>query len=217
MKKNDQVDVATNEPAPALAQVKTRRRPWLWAVSVLLIALGALLAGAVVNMVKTTVPVVLASKEVQRGAIITREDLAVVEVHPDPSLKTVPAADLESLVGRTALIDVPQGSLLAPTATGDKPTVDDGQALVGVALTPAQMPSGELKPDQSVQLVSTPRAGDDITKDKPVISVQATVISTSVITDTNLIVVNVAVPEEVAESVAALSATGRVGLIVKGN
>lgn len=216
MKKTDQVDPAT-EPTPALTLVKGRRRPWLWAVSVLLIALGALLASTVVNMVKTTVPVVLAAKELPRGATIGREDLAVVEVHPDPSLKTVPAAELESLVGKTALIDVPQGNLLAPTATGDKPSLGDGQSLVGVALIPGQMPSGDLRPDQKVQLVSTPRVGDDVTGDKPIISVEATVITTTTVPDTNQTVVNVAVPAEVAESVAALSATGRVGLIVKGD
>ena len=44
----------TAEPTPdvALTQVKHRRRPLLWVVAALLIAVGALLSGAVVNMVK---------------------------------------------------------------------------------------------------------------------------------------------------------------------
>lgn len=206
------------EPAAdvALAQVKHRRRPWLWVLSALLIALGALLAGAVVNMVKDTVPVVVVNRDVTRGTQLTADDLTTVGVHPDPAMRTIPAAELSGLVGQTALVDLPQGALLVPGSTGGEITPVDGQSLVGVALTPAQMPAGGLKQGQQVQLISTPRQGDDIVADAAVIDVEAVVVTTEPIADTNMTVVNVTVPADQAPLVATMSATGRLALIVKG-
>lgn len=88
--------------------------------------------------------------------------------------------------------------------------------MVGVALTPPQMPAGQLKPGQVVQLVSTPRTGDDVTDDTPAVSLEATVVATTTVPDTNLVVVNVHVGAAQAERAAQLSASGRVALIVKG-
>lgn len=210
-----QAPIASTQPPVALAQVKKRRRPWLWVTAILLVAVGALLTGAVANMVKETVPVVVSTRDVPRGTTLTRDDLATVEIHPDPSIRSVSAADLDDLVGQIALIDVPKGNLLSPGTTSSEVALPDGQALVGVALTPPQMPAGELKPGQIVQLVSTPRAGDDVTDAAPVISVEATVVATAPVTDTNLTVVNVHVEAAEAEKVASMSATGRVGLIVR--
>lgn len=200
----------------ALTHVKPRRRPWLWVLSALLIALGALLAGTVVNMVKNTVPVVVAARDVPRGAQLTAEDLTTVDVHPDPALRTVPGADMAGLVGETVRVDLPQGALVVPGSTGEEIAPVEGQALVGVALTPPQMPAGGLKPGQIVQLISTPRQGDDVTTDSPVIDVEAVIVTTEVVVDTNLTVVNVTVDAAQAPLVATLSATGRLALIVKG-
>jgi len=208
-------DHPTQKSGPALAKVKRRRRPWLWVVSVLLIALGSLLVGTVVNSLKTTVPVVVAAQQIPRGALITAENLTTAEVNPDPALRTTPASELNALIGQTAMVDFPQGSLMVPGSVGGEVAPQDGESLVGVALTPPQMPSGGLKPGQVVQLVSTPRQGDDITEDAPVISIEAEVVSTTVVQDTNLTVVNVTVATGQAEQVAGLSATGRVALIVK--
>lgn len=200
----------------ALTHVKPRRRPWLWVLSALLIALGALLAGTVVNMVKDTVPVVVAARDVPRGTQLTAEDLTTVDVHPDPALRTVPGADMAGLVGETVRVDLPQGALVVPGSTGEEIAPVEGQALVGVALTPPQMPAGGLKPGQIVQLISTPRQGDDVTTDSPVIDVEAVIVTTEVVVDTNLTVVNVTVDAAQAPLVATLSATGRLALIVKG-
>ena len=200
----------------ALTHVKPRRRPWLLVLSALLIALGALLAGTVVNMVKDTVPVVVAARDVPRGAQLTAEDLTTVDVHPDPALRTVPGADMAGLVGETVRVDLPQGALVVPGSTGEEIAPVEGQALVGVALTPPQMPAGGLKPGQIVQLISTPRQGDDVTTDSPVIDVEAVIVTTEVVVDTNLTVVNVTVDAAQAPLVATLSATGRLALIVKG-
>lgn len=199
-----------------LAQVKPRRRPWLWALAVLLVALGALLAAQVVAMLRDTVPVVVAAQDIDRGAVITAEALTTVEVHPDPVLRTIPAAELDSMIGKVALVDIPMGGLLVPDTAGGEIVPVEGEALVGIALTPPQLPSGELHQGQAVQLVSVPRQGDDVPAEEAAVTIEATVISTAPIQDTNMVVVNVTVEASLAEKAAALSATGRVALIVKG-
>lgn len=207
---------STATPETPLSQVKQRRRPWLWVLSALLVALGALLAGAVVNTLKDTVPVVVANRDIARGALLSLEDLSTVDVHPDPALRTTPASDLNALVGQTAMVDLPQGALVVPGSVGGEVTPAEGQSLVGVALTPPQMPAGGLKQGQLVQLISTPRQGDDVVAETPTVDVEAIVVSTEAVVDTNLTVVNVTVDATKAPLVAQLSATGRLALIVKG-
>lgn len=218
MKKKTTAPEPTSESTPdvALAQVKPRRRPWLWVLSALLIALGALLAGAVVNMVKDTSPVVVAARDISRGTQLTAEDLTTVDVHPDPALRTTAGGELSTLLGQTAMVDLPQGSLVVPGSTGGEITPTEGQSLVGIALTPPQMPAGGLKQGQLVQLISTPRQGDDVIETTPLVDVEAVVITTQTVADTNMTVVNVTVDAQQAPLLAMLSATGRIALIVKG-
>lgn len=199
-----------------LSTVKHRRRPWLWVIAILMIATGSLLVGTVINMVKDTTPVLATAQSITRGDIITEEHLATVEVHPEPGLVTIPAAERANLIGQTALTDIPQGQLVNPAAMGEGLLPGHGESLVGVAVTPPQRPGQELRPGTEVLLVSTPRTGDDLVEDGSRISIDGVVVSASVSPDTNLTVVDVAVPNEVAEQLAALSATGRVALIVKG-
>lgn len=198
-----------------LTKVKRRRRPRLWVASILLVTVGSLLMGSVVMMVQDTVPVVATSMSVARGEPITEEHLSIVQVHPEPGLVTVPASQRDELIGQVAITDIPTGQLINPDALGEQLIPGDGQALVGVAVTPPQRPAGEITPGTVVQLVSTPRSGDDPPESEPLVSVEGTVVSVSSSADTNLTVVDVSVPADAAELLAALSATGRVALIVK--
>lgn len=201
---------------PELPRVKRRRRPWLWVVSVLLIAVGALLAATVVNMMRDTVTVVAAAQPIERGETIADEHLARVEVHPDPLLKTTPVGQMAELVGQTAQTDIPAGSLIVPGSAGNPLTPGEGEMLVGVALTPPQRPGGEIKPGQQVELFYTPRQGDDVSEDSQALSIAAVVVSSEAVADTNMIVVNVRVPADQAPVLASLNATGRIALTVKG-
>lgn len=199
-----------------LEHVRTRRRPWLVVVAVLFVAIGALLAGAVVNAMKTTTPVVVAAAAIERGATISEADLTTVEVHPDAALATIAAGDRGTVVGQTAAVDIPRGSLLTRESLGAAP-LPKGHDIAAVALTPAQMPSLPLRPGDKIRLVYTPRQGDDLPPTQTASpTVAATVVSTSVVADTNLTVVNVTVPAAQADSLATIAATGRIALIVEG-
>lgn len=192
---------------------KLRRKPVVVAAAIIVIALGALLAAYLTTVVGNTRPVVAVRNDIARGETISQADLVVVQITPDPALKTVPSSELASLVGKHASVDLPAGGLVTTNAVTDAPIPAAGQSLVGAALTPAQLPAEPLLPGEKVRIVNTPRQQDDPPTGQPG-SVPAIVVGTHPIGDQGQVVVDVTVPQNVAGKLAAAIATGRVALVV---
>jgi len=180
----------------------------LIAVGVLLIVVSAIVASYVVSIVKDTVQVVAALDTIPRGSLIERIDLTTVEIRPDPLLKTIPATDLDSLVGRRAAADIPAGVIVAPGAVTDRLPPESGQAIVGVALTVDQMPATRPRHGQPITFVTTPESGADVTKISP-IEIPAIVLEYTGFSDQGWLVIDVTVPKDQAATVASLAAAGR--------
>lgn len=207
----------TGKPGEGMASPpKLRRKPALVAAAVVIIAVGALLAAYLTTVVGHTRPVVAVRNDITRGATISQADLVVVQITPDPALKTVPGNQLQSLIGKHASVDLPAGGLVTANAVTDAPIPAAGQSLVGVALTPAQLPAEPLLSGQKVRIINTPRQQDEPPKGQPG-SVPATVVGTHPIGDQGQIVVDVTVPQAAAGRLAASIATGRVALVVDGS
>lgn len=192
---------------------KLRRKPVLVAAAIVVIALGALLAAYLTTVVGHTRPVVAVRNDITRGQTISQADLVVVQITPDPVLRTVPGDQLSSLVGKHASVDLPAGGLVTTASTTDAPVPAAGQSLVGVSLTPAQLPGDPLRPGMKVRIVNTPRPQDDPPKKAPA-SIPATVVATHTFGDQGQVVVDVTVPQNVAASLAASIATTRVALVL---
>ena len=192
---------------------KLRRKPVVVAAAVIVIALGALLAAYLTTVVGDTRPVVAVRNDIARGQTISQADLVVVQITPDPALKTVPSSELASLVGKHASVDLPAGGLVTTNAVTDALIPAPGQSLVGVALTPAQLPAEPLLPGEKVRIINTPRQQDEPPTRQPG-SVPATVVGTHPIGDQGQVVVDVTVPQDAAGKLAAAIATGRVALVV---
>lgn len=205
------------KPSAQLPTVKTRRRPWMWAVAALLITVGALGTGAVVTMVQDTTSVLATSKAIARGAVITESDLVVVQAAREPGLVTVPADKKADIVGKVALADVPSGQLINLASVGEKLPLAKGSSLVGVSVSAAQRPANGVEVGTVVILVATPKQGDPKSFDAAEFSTEGTVVSVSVPKDNagGNSVIDVAVPADVASKVAGLSAEGRIAVIVK--
>ena len=145
-------------PAPPIPRspARSRRRPAVIGAGSALLALGGLTSAWLVTTTSNTVPVLAIAQSVQRGEIIERSDLVVVDVRPDPLLDVVAADQLSSVVGASAAATLLPGSLLTPGATTDKLMPGKGMSLVGVVLTITQLPA-----DRSWQAIrcgwSTPR------------------------------------------------------------
>jgi hypothetical protein len=202
---------ATTPPPPT--PPRTRRRPGLLAAGVALVALGALAAAYLTQVVGNTVPVVAVVQTVQAGEVIDRADLAVANVAADPALAPVAAGRLDSFVGQRAAVDLSAGSLLTEQAVTDEVVPAAGRSLVGVALTSAQLPAAVLQPGDRVRVVDTPTAQGEPPSTTPA-TIPGEVTSVVGPNDAGLTVVNLLVREDRAADLAARVATGRVALVL---
>ncbi|MDP2773305.1 MAG: SAF domain-containing protein [Nocardioides sp.] len=205
---------AQTQPAhAATARVKARRRPWVFALMASLVAAGALGVAFVFTSVNDTQEVLVVSSDIKRGETIEAGDLAIVRVSVDPALTPVPGSQKAELEGSRAAVDLWAGTLLTEQAIADNLVPGEGESLVGISLTPAQMPSEPLYGGDVVRIVTTPGDQGEITDKEPV-SIEATVVGVSRVEETGETVVDVSVPEAEAADLAARAATGRVALVL---
>lgn len=206
---------ASQTPAAtkATARVKERRRPLLFAFMAALVAAGALLAAYAYTSVNDTQEVLVVANDVARGEVIEADDLKVVRISVDPAVTPVSAGERSSIEGSRAAVDLWSGALLTQHAVTDNLVPAEGDSLVGISLTPAQMPSEPLYAGDTVRIVSTPGDQGDVTEETPV-TIEATVVGVSRIEETGETVVDVSVPHEKSADLAARAATGKVALVL---
>jgi hypothetical protein len=125
-----------------------------------LVALGALAFLYVSGQLSTAVPVIAVVNDVQRGAVIGEGDVGMASVVPDPALAPVPADRMDEVVGLRAATDLVAGTLLTDSSVTAGVVPATGEAVVGVPLTPGQMPGEPLLPGDVVLIVGTPGPGD---------------------------------------------------------
>jgi len=194
-------------------RVKRRRRPWVFALCAALVAAGALGTAFAFSSVNETQEVLVVRSDIKRGETIEPGDLAVVRVSVDPALTPVPGSQKAELEGSRAAVDLWAGTLLTEQAVTDNLVPGEGESLVGISLTPAQMPSEPLYGGDVVRIVTTPGDQGEVTDKEPV-TIEATVVGVSRVDETGETVVDVSVPEAEAADLAARAATGRVALVL---
>lgn len=204
---------ATPAPAAAPAPPRLRRRPAVLGLGVALVAAGGLTAAWLVSTSSTTTPVVVAAAPVLRGQVLTADQLTTAEVSGLAPASLTPAADLNSLVGQTVVVDVPVGAPVPTSAVTTDPIPTAGQAVVGILLPAGQAPTVDLLPGARVRIVATPRAQEDVPATIGT-GTAAVLVSTSVDEVSGNTVANVAVPAPQAASLAALAATGRAAMVL---
>jgi hypothetical protein len=200
---------------PVVSPVKARRRPMLVVAGIAVTALGGVAAAGLATAADDTTAVVALREDVARGEVIEKSDLTVAHITDDPALTPVPESDLDRVVGMHAANDLSAGSLLAPDAVTDELVPGEGESIVGVAVTPAQLPATELLPGDTVRIVGTPPEQGNPPKSAPE-EISATVVGSRSIPDLGQIVVDVSVDASDAALLAASVATGRVAIILDG-
>lgn len=210
--------------APRIVKQR-RRRPGMIALSVALIAVGGLSGAVLYSTSGQRTAVVVVAHDLPVGATIQKGDLAEASVALDPAVKSVRASNAQSLVGQRAAVDLRAGSLLSPAQVTKAALVAPGEQLVGVSLTPAQLPATPLSAGRKVLIVSTPDPdaaagtdGDGAGK-APAAAAPKTLRATVVAVGkpavgTGNVVVDVAVPTGDGPALAARVASGDVALIV---
>jgi SAF domain len=211
---------APQDPAPAPSIVgppKPRRRWGLFAAMVLVVCLGALGGVWLLDAATTATPVVAARSTIERGSVIDRDDLVTVRVEADPALQPVAGADLESLVGQRAALDIAAGSLLTTGAVTEQSVPAEGYSLVGIGVAEAMMPGAPLMAGDRVRfvVVADPAGGPAPTVGLEPIG--AVVVGTQVGSDVSVsaqTIVTVQVPADDAAQLAAIASTGKVALVL---
>ena len=191
---------------------KLRRRPLMALLWAALVLFGAVLGVLVWMGSRNAAEVVAVRATVDRGALIIAEDLMVVRVAVDPAVRTVPAAQLNGMVGQRAAGDLAAGTLLSPAQVQPDVIPRTGESVVGIALGVGQLPAEPLRPGDRVRLVQTP--ADQAEVPAVQVTVDAVVQSVANSADGQRVVVDVVVPSGKAAEVAARAATGRVALVL---
>jgi hypothetical protein len=101
-------------------------------------------------------PVLALSQPVAAGQVITAADLETVRVSAAGPVSLVPASRQAEVVGSTAAVSMPAGSLLTGSDIGTPPPVK-GQVRLGIALKPGAYPP-DLAAGQDVDVLATPAA-----------------------------------------------------------
>lgn len=200
-------------PPLVLAMMKNRRRPALIAAGLVMVMLGGLGVFWFTQQSRAVSPVVGMAADVAYGELITAQDVVAIEVVPDPKLRSVPWADVDSVVGKRAATDLFAGSLVSGKAvTGNRITTAD-ESLVGVTVKPAQAPTMALLPRDQILLVLIPAESGPLTLADTPEGVPATVVSVGAVQSGGSRTVDVIVPASKAPAVAALAASSRLAIV----
>ena len=197
--------------------VKPRWRPVFVAAGIAIVVVGALLIAQLIHAGQTENRVLEVRSDVGRGEVIRDTDLVAVTVGQVGNVSTVPADQLDALVGKRAAVDLRSGSLLSAGAIGAADTVPaPGKSLVGLKLAPGQVPIGDLTAGAKLRLIQTSALNGSATATDAANtngqSWDATMAASTKCTD-QVTLVNVEVKSGEAARIAQLTSQGRIAVV----
>lgn len=192
-----------SDASPLSATAVRPRRNLRWvALGVLAICLGGLGSAFLYLQLADAHAVVRVTRTIYRGEVVQASDLDAITLGAAVGLRTVPATEAASLIGQTALTDLPSGSLLVPGSLGP-PEVESGVTRIGLKLAPGRLPISPLPAGTPILLVAVAKDTQSEPDGASVIAEVATAPSSQ--TDGSL-VLDVSVPAAQAERIARLAA-----------
>jgi len=211
---NEENQYTGNAPVPRLVPPpKIRRRPVHIVATIAAIFVGAAIAAWGWTATTTSEAVVAARTTIPRGGVITADDLTTTQISGDNTLKVIPGDDIDELVGKRAALDIAAGGLLTPEMATNDNMPPAGQSIVGISLTPAQVPAITPGSGDKVRLVATTGEGGEPSSGTP-LTTSAEVIDSSTDKVSGNTVVNVLVPYADAAVLADRASTGNIALVV---
>ncbi len=195
--------------SPATATIRPRRNLRWILVGVLAICLGGLGSAVLYSSVSNATSVLKVNRTVYRGEVIGPADLGPVSLGTHLGVETVPAERAAELIGKTALLDLPGGSLVTPGSVGE-PELRLGFSRLGLKLNPGQVPVSALPTGTPVALVPITATNDG---NAAGVTYRATVaVAPSQLPDGSTSL-EVMVADAVSDPVARLAAAGRLVVV----
>ena len=192
---------------------KLRRRPVLIAASVAAISLGALASMWAYQSTSDAQSVLAVRQTIERGDVITADDLMTVNISVDPALKPLSADQTSSVVGKHAALDMSAGGVVTQDQVTEQALPAKGSSVVGIALTPGMLPANQIRVGDKVRVVVTPGQQGEMPTGQPD-SIEAVVVGVAKDETTGNAIVNVQVPNNEGPMLAARAATGKVALVL---
>jgi hypothetical protein len=190
--------------------MRARRNPRWIAAGVLAVCLGAVGSLLLHTQASSSTTVITVTRTVMRGETLQPTDLGQATVGNMSGLDVVPAGRLPELVGRQALFDLAEGSIVMDGTIGtlDRPA---GQAQVGLKLSPGRMPSAPLPHGTVVRLIPVTADEQPATGQG---AVRGTIANAPSPTPDGAHVLDVLVPAKDAERIARLAALDQIAIIM---
>lgn len=135
-----------------VADARHRNPTWIVA-GILLVVLSALGGVVLFTSNDDRTEVLVAATDLEPGAEIASEDLRIERVALDAGVRSIPAAEAASLVGRHATGRVPAGTMLAPAMFATDVPLGPGEVVVGASLDPGEAPLALLEVGAAVELL----------------------------------------------------------------
>jgi hypothetical protein len=88
------------------------------------------------------VQVLAVARPIAAGQTLTTADLKQVSAAEDPGVQLIPAAQVQQVTGRTAVVPLLPGTLLTPSLVGEAAFPPVGKVTASLALKPGQYPQG---------------------------------------------------------------------------
>jgi hypothetical protein len=88
------------------------------------------------------VQVLAVARPISAGQTLTTADLKQVSAAEDPGVQLIPAAQVQQVTGRTAVVPLLPGTLLTPSLVGEAAFPPVGKVTASLALKPGQYPQG---------------------------------------------------------------------------
>ena len=188
------------------------------AVAVLVVALSALAAVVLFSRAVARAPVLALATEVERGQLVDASDFRVVYVGTDDPISIVPADEMATLVGLTAVIDLEAGTIVTPAHFVARPVLEPGEGVVGLALSPGEYPTLRLAPGDLVDVIRNESAPPSLEAEpaagRVVLASAAEVFDVVELGTQGQRFVSLRMPANVAAGVARAATGGRVRLVL---
>lgn len=190
-----------------------RNRRWI-AAGAAVICLGGAGSAMVYTDVAGAQPVVRLNRTVYRGETLAAADVSIVKVKISDGIDCVPGRQVDQVIGQTAIIDLPNGSLMVPGSVG-APEIPAGSVRIGLKLAAGRLPVSPMPSGTPILLVPLaevglgPAAGTALSQtlvDTGTAAIAATVATAPTQLTDGSWVLDVALPIGAGETAARLAA-----------
>ncbi|NNE12693.1 MAG: hypothetical protein HKN41_10690, partial [Ilumatobacter sp.] len=98
--------------------------------------------------------VIQMSRTVRAGQVVTADDVRVVEVDVDPTVRVIEASDIGRVVNSYARVFLPEGSLVVDGLVQPTPLVSNDAGVVAVEIRPSRVPTGLTERSQVLLVIA---------------------------------------------------------------